>query len=201
MAEPKCPPLILASASPRRRELLTGAGVRFEVQPADISERALPDESPEEMALRLAREKALAVARRVGPDPRRYALAADTVVVVDGVAFGKPENGAHAVALLRQLVGRSHRVVTAVALAESDSLAVRDLRVESCVRMRSATVDELRAYVAEGESLDKAGGYAVQGGGRRFIDDIEGSESNVIGLPLSETLDLLRASGFGPGDA
>jgi septum formation protein len=196
MAEPDRLPLILASASPRRRDLLAGAGVRFEVRPPRIAECAHPDESPGRRALRLARAKALDVARRVGPRPRRFVLGADTVVVVDELALGKPDDEEHAVALLRQLVGRRHSVITAVALAASDTLAVRDAAVESRVTMRAAAEAELREYVASGESLDKAGGYAAQGGGRRFIQGIEGSESNVIGLPLQETLDLLRATGL-----
>jgi len=184
-------PLILASASPRRRDLLARAGVRFEVRPADLWEDSLPGETPLEHAGRLARAKALAVARRVGQSPRRMVLGADTIVVIDGAVLGKPANPEHAVALLTRLVGRRHRVVTAVALAASDTLEIRQTAVESDVTMRPAAEEELRAYVATGEPLDKAGAYAVQGEGRRFIERIEGSESNVIGLPLEETLALL----------
>jgi septum formation protein len=118
-------------------------------------------------------------------------LGADTIVVIDGAVLGKPANPEHAVAMLTRLVGRRHRVVTAVALAASDTLEIRQTAVESDVTMRPAAEEELRAYVATGEPLDKAGAYAVQGEGRRFIERIEGSESNVIGLPLEETLALL----------
>ena len=190
-------PLILASASPRRRDLLARAGLRFEVRPADLLEQAQPGETPAEQAGRLAREKALTVARQVGGPPRRVVLGADTIVVIDGEALGKPEDPEHAVALLGRLVGRRHHVVTAVAIAASDTLEVRHTAVESGVLMRPATEQELRDYVATGESLDKAGAYAAQGEGRRFIERIEGSESNVIGLPMEETLDLLRRASAG----
>jgi septum formation protein len=192
-------PLVLASASPRRRELLAGAGVRFEVTPANIEEHAQPGESPAQLARRLASEKAGAVARSLGPAPARWVLGADTLVVIDGDVLGKPVDAGHALVLLRRLVGRRHHVVTGVALVASDTLEERHAVVESAVSMRAADDRELRAYIATGESLDKAGAYAAQGGGRRLIEKIEGSESNVIGLPLEETLALLRAAGIGPG--
>jgi septum formation protein len=188
MAEP---PLILASASPRRRRLLERAGIASEVMPAGVEERHRPGESPDAFATRLAAAKARCVSARVGPAPRRRVLGADTIVVVDDAILGKPRDPEHAVALLRRLMGRSHRVITAVALADSESLAVRSACVTSRVRMRDASDDELRAYVATGEPLDKAGAYALQGGGRRFVVSVEGSESNVIGLPVEATLALL----------
>jgi len=194
-------PLVLASASPRRRELLARAGVRFEVTPSNVPEQQRPGESPAQLARRLASEKALAVARSLGPAPARFVLGADTIVVIDGDVLGKPDDGEHALALLRRLVGRRHLVLTAVALVTSDTLAERHALVESAVHMRAADESELRAYVASGESLDKAGGYAAQGRGRRLIEKIEGSETNVIGLPMEETLALLRAAGFAPGAA
>jgi septum formation protein len=189
------PPLILASGSPRRRELLSRAGLRFEVQAADIPEQSRPGESPAETVLRLARDKALAVARRVGPAPRRFVLGADTVVVLEGDVLGKPRDAEHAVALLRRLAGRGHVVLTGVALTASDALEPSQTVVESRVEMRPADEAELRAYVAGGEPLDKAGAYALQGQGRRFVERVLGSETNVIGLPLEETLALLRAAG------
>ena len=192
-------PLVLASASPRRRELLARAGIRFEVTPSNVSERARPGEAPAQLARRLAFEKAGEVARRLGPAPARWVLGADTIVVIDGEVLGKPDDEAHALVLLRRLVGRRHRVVTGVALVASDTLEERHAVVESSVSMRAADDCELRAYVATGESLDKAGAYAAQGNGRRLIEKIEGSETNVIGLPLEETLALLRAAGIGPG--
>lgn len=189
-------PLVLGSGSPRRRELLTRAGIAFEVQPADIDEQARPGEEPAALATRLAREKAQTVARRLGPTPPRWVLGADTIVVVDGDVLGKPVDAEDAVRLLGRLLGRTHRVLTGVALVESACLATSDVVVESRVRMRSAERDEILRYVATGESLDKAGAYAAQGEGRRFIEAIEGSESNVIGLPLDETLALLREARF-----
>jgi septum formation protein len=194
-------PLVLASASPRRRELLTRAGIRFEVQPSNVPEQALPGEAPAQLARRLASEKAQAVARSLGPAPPRWVLGADTIVVIDGDVLGKPDDAEHAVVLLRRLVGRRHLVLTAVALVASDTLSLRHTVVESAVTMRAADERELRAYVATGESLDKAGAYAAQGSGRRLIEKIEGSETNVIGLPLEETLALLRAAGFASGVA
>ena len=189
-------PLVLASASPRRRALLAAAGIAFEVRPADVPEDALPGEAPRAMAERLAADKALAVARALAGDPGRVVLGADTIVVIGGDALGKPESEEHAVALLRRLVGRSHRVITAVALARVGGGAPRVVSVESEVHMRAADDAEIRAYVATGEPLDKAGAYAAQGEGRRFIERIAGSETNVIGLPMDETLALLRDAGF-----
>jgi septum formation protein len=187
--------LVLASASPRRRELLARAGIAFEVMPAEIDERALPDEAPHALAERLAREKALAVAGRLGPAPRRLVLGSDTIVVLAGEVLGKPRDAEHAEALLGRLLGRSHDVVTGVAVVDSEGLAPRSLTVTSRVTMHAAGADEIRRYVATGEPLDKAGAYALQGEGRRFVAAVEGSESNVIGLPLEETLALLRAAG------
>jgi septum formation protein len=191
-------PLILASASPRRRELLAAAGVAFEVQPAGVPETQGPGEAPLAYARRLAREKALAVARRVGRAPRRLVLGADTIVILGDEVLGKPADPDEALALLRRLVGRRHRVVTAVALVCSNTLCARETVGESTVEMRGAGEGELRAYVATGEPLDKAGAYALQGHGRRFVLRVEGSESNVIGLPLAETLALLSAAAAEP---
>jgi len=188
--------LVLGSSSPRRRELLARAGLAFEVAPADIDERARPGESPETLAERLACEKALAVAQRLGATPPRIVLGADTIVVLDRDVLGKPVDTRDAERLLGRLVGRAHRVLTGVAVVASDRLRPASRVVESRVVMRSATSDEISRYVAGGEPLDKAGAYAAQGAGRRFIERIEGSESNVIGLPLEETLALLRDAGL-----
>jgi len=190
-------PLVLGSGSPRRRELLTRAGIAFEVLPADIDEIAEVGEEPAAFALRLAREKAHAVAMRVGAAPRRLVLGADTIVVIDADVLGKPTDPEDAVRLLTRLVGREHRVLTAVAVIASDRLAhAETCVVTSRVSMRPASDEEIRRYVATGEPLDKAGAYAAQGEGRRFVERIDGSESNVIGLPIDETLALLRESGM-----
>jgi septum formation protein len=192
-------PLLLASASPRRRELLARAGVRFEVRPSELDERALAGESPEQLASRLAREKALSVARDSGADPPRWVLGADTIVVLEGRVYGKPADADDAIRMLDTLLGRTHRVLTAVALARSDGASLREICVESFVTLRRATPPEIRAYVATGEPLDKAGSYAVQGAGGSFVERVEGSLSNVIGLPLDETLALLEAAGLHVG--
>jgi septum formation protein len=190
-------PLVLGSGSPRRRELLARAGVAFEVLAADIDESTRDGEEPAAFALRLAREKARAVATRVGATPRRVVLGADTIVVIDGDVLGKPVDPEDAVRLLGRLVGREHRVYTAVAVLASDRLEqAATCVVASRVAMRAAGEAEIRRYVATGEPLDKAGAYAAQGEGRRFIERIEGSETNVIGLPIEETLALLRESGM-----
>jgi septum formation protein len=184
-------PLVLASASPRRSDLLRRAGIRFEVCPADIPELERPGETPVAFAQRLAHSKALAVAERIGASPPRLVLGADTIVVLNGEVLGKPRDSNHALELLERLAGREHSVVTAVALLASDTFRVRQIAVTSRVEMRAVGRDELIRYVATGEPLDKAGGYAVQGGARSFVTRIHGSQTNVIGLPLDETLDLL----------
>jgi septum formation protein len=190
--------LILASGSPRRREILAEAGVDFEVRPADIDEIAHAGEAPPALAERLAREKALAVATRIAGGPARPVLGSDTIVVRGDRVLGKPRDAAHAVELLSLLMGRRHHVLTAIAVCWSDAQEIRSQVVTSEVEMRSATRQELEDYVAVGESLDKAGGYALQGEGRRFVVGVHGSSSNVIGLPLEETLALLEASGHRP---
>ncbi len=187
--------LVLASASPRRRELLNGAGLRFEVIPADLDERPRSGESAVELARRLALEKARSVASQLGAEPPRWVLGADTIVVRDGALLGKPRDVEDAVAMLGSLLGRSHRVLTGIALCATHERRARHMVVESRVTLRLADEAELRAYAAGGEPLDKAGAYAVQGEGRRFVERVEGSETNVIGLPLDETLALLREAG------
>ena len=206
-------PLVLASASPRRRDLLRRAGVRFEVEPAHIPELERPGEAPVAFAQRLARSKALSVAQRIGAAPPRLVLGADTIVVLDGEVLGKPRDADHALEFLERLAGREHSVVTAVALVASDTLRVRQTAVTSRVEMRAVEREELVAYVATGEPLDKAGGYAVQGGARSFVTRVHGSETNVIGLPIDETVALLgeaaewfgaaaqRSSQTGPRDS
>ena len=191
-AHPAPPELLLASASPRRRALLERAGLAFGVQPADLDETPLAGEAPVDCLVRLAREKARAVAAGLDPAAPRLVLGADTGVLLGEALFGKPRDAAHAVELLSRLLGQTHRVVTAVAVVESRSGRVHEVHIESRVRMREASREEVEAYVAGGEPLDKAGAYAVQGEGRKFVDAVIGSESNVIGLPLEETLALLE---------
>lgn len=186
------PRLVLASASPRRRELLAGLGVGFEVYPVHADESPLPGEAPADLALRLARDKARAARRALGAGPP--VLAADTVVALDGQVFGKPADAAEAAAMLAALSGRAHRVYTAVSLAadgrEDDAVS------ESLVRFRPLSAAEIEAYVATGEPMDKAGAYAVQGLGGIFVEHLEGSYSGVVGLPLFETAALLARAGL-----
>ena len=196
--------IYLASRSPRRRELLRQIGVTFEIiplreaprHPADVDETPRPGETPDAYVLRVACEKAQAAvgitrARRLAGRP---VLAADTTVVCDDMILGKPENTAAAIRMLASLAGRAHRVLTAVAVKAGD---VIDTRVsESQVWFRALTAEEMRRYVATGESTDKAGAYAVQGRAAAFITRIEGSYSGIMGLPLAETADLLRSHGI-----
>lgn len=192
------PALVLASGSPRRSQILGDAGLRFEIQPSGIDEKTRPGESPPDLAERLAREKAEDVAARLAEGPTRPVLGSDTIVVAGPNVLGKPRDAEHAVELLSQLVGTTHRVMTAIALAWTDGRGTTSQVVTSEVEMRPATRDELIEYVAVGESLDKAGGYALQGEGARFVVEVRGSSSNVIGLPLEETLALLDAAGASP---
>jgi septum formation protein len=179
--------LVLASSSPRRQELLRNAGIRFEVQPADISEDPLPGEGAKECAERLAREKALAVARQ---RPHDCVLGADTVVVVDGQILGKPSDATDATRMLRLLSGREHRVITGVCLVVSGRWSVAS--EATSVTMSEISEKEITGYVASGEPMDKAGAYAIQGIASRWIPRIEGDYSNVVGLPVALVWGMLR---------
>lgn len=187
--------LVLASASPRRAELLRAAGIRFDVIPATIDERPLTGETPAAYVERVAREKALDVGRR---NPGRVILAADTTVVIDEVLLGKPADDAEAHAMLVRLSGRAHDVLTGVAVlcAEERILtAVETTRV----RFVEMTAAEIDWYVASGEPRGKAGSYAIQGLGSRFVDSIDGSYSNVVGLPVAAVWRMLREAKLEPG--
>jgi septum formation protein len=194
------PPLVLASRSPRRHRLLEEAGVSFEIRPADIPEEHQLGEQPEAFARRLSAEKALAVSARLGDPEGRAVLGADTIVVIGESILGKPRDPAHAVELLGRLLGEEHRVITAVTLVTGPNRTTVTEAVQSRVTMRTASLQEIRDYVATGEPLDKAGAYALQGLGRRFVERVEGSETNVIGLPIEETLALLEQAGI-PSEA
>jgi septum formation protein len=175
-------PLVLASTSPRRRELLHAAGFAFSIAAPDVDESARPGESPESLARRLALAKARAVLPRVDADA--CVLGADTVVVIDGVLLGKPRDEAEAVEMLLQLAGRTHRVLTGFALLVPALGFEESGVVESAVRMHAVDRAAAERYARSGEPLDKAGAYAAQGEGGRFVADIHGSRANVIGLPL-----------------
>jgi len=184
------PMLVLASASPRRQELLRNAGITFEVQPADIPEDALPGEAAKDCAERLAREKALAVARQ---RPHDFVLGADTVVVVDGQLLGKPCDAADAARMLRLLSGREHQVITGVCLVVSGQSSVAS--ETTLVTVSEITDKDIADYVASGEPMDKAGAYAIQGIASRWIPRIEGDYSNVVGLPVALVCRMLRQAG------
>jgi septum formation protein len=186
--------IYLASASPRRSELLRQIGVRFEVLPAEIAETQEPGEAPDAYVTRLAREKADAVWERVAAQgDTRPVLAADTAVVLDDRVLGKPADTADAMAMLAELSGRTHRVLTAVALRCGRSLETLLCRSE--VRFRTTTDEERAAYCRSGEPFDKAGAYGIQGRAAMFIEHLSGSYSSVVGLPLFETAVLLERCG------
>jgi len=193
--------LILASASPRRRELLLRLGVPFEVRPSGIEEPLPPGVPAATLAASLARAKAADVAARLhaAGETAALVLGADTLVVLDGRPLGKPASRSDARAMLRALRGRSHEVVTAVVLRDVDPAGrERTEAVVSQVLMRAYTDAEIDAYVATGEPDDKAGAYAVQGAGGSLVSRVDGCYTNVVGLPLRTTARLLQAFGLAP---
>jgi septum formation protein len=182
--------LILASASPRRAELLRAAAIGFDVQPADVDESVYLDETPEAYVRRVAQEKARVISARVAD---AVVLAADTTVVADGQILGKPQDAADAGRMLRMLGGRSHEVLTGVCVTVRGR---EEIGVESTlVTFAPITDAEIDWYVASGEPADKAGAYAIQGLASRFVTRIDGSYSNVVGLPVSLVYQMLRRAG------
>ena len=186
--------LVLASASPRRRELLGQIGLEPTVQPASIDESPLPDEAPCAYVLRLAQSKAKAVAAQLqGND---VVLAADTIVALEDHLLGKPQDAADAHNMLRQLAGRSHRVLTGVAVCHPGrGFCLAEVEITE-VFFEELTDQAIEHYIASGEPDDKAGAYAIQGLGAVFVKRIEGNYSNVVGLPLPLTCRLLRRAGL-----
>ena len=193
--------LVLASASPRRQELLRNAGIPFVVQSTNIPEVPQPGEAPRAFAERMAREKALAVFRR---RPNDFVLGADTIVIVDGEILGKPRDSADAVRMLRVLSGRTHQVVTGVCLVgprlrtedQQPEAGFEDIRSETTlVTMDPLGDDDIHSYVSTGEPTDKAGAYAIQGRASRWVSRIEGDYFNVVGLPVSLVYKMLREHG------
>ena len=182
--------LVLASSSPRRRELLTLIGIPHSVRPADIDETPLAGELPYPHAERLAREKAAVVAAR---EPNAIVVAADTIVVVDGEILGKPRDDAEAAAMLRRLSGRGHTVHTAVAVAR-DAAVVSDVETVG-VTFRELSDDDIAAYVATGEPMDKAGAYGIQGFGATVVTRVDGDYFAVMGLALGLMVRLLARVG------
>lgn len=183
--------LILASASARRRELLDAAGVIFHMDPVAADERRLPDEQPEAYVARVARAKVHAGRVR---HPADVVLGADTVVVVDGAMLGKPLTDDEAAAMLKSLSGRAHVVLTGVAVGWPGQERIAVERTQ--VWFAPLSDDEIRTYVETGEPRDKAGAYAIQGLASKFVLRIEGSYSNVVGLPLAMVLQILRETGL-----
>jgi septum formation protein len=189
--------LVLASASPRRQELLRNAGIPFRAQPANVDETPHAGERPRKYAERLAREKALAVWQM---HPEEIVLGADTIVVVDDAILGKPRDPEDAFRMLRLLSGREHRVITGVCLVKaaaksSSENSPAELKIASettLVTMTTIRDEEIRAYIATGEPMDKAGAYAIQGVASRWIPRIEGDYSNVVGLPVALVYRMLK---------
>ena len=189
--------VILASQSPRRRELLSLVGIEHEVQPADIDESPWPDEAPVPHTERLARAKAQVIAA-LAPDA--LVIAADTIVVIDGALLGKPAGISEARAMLRQLSGRTHEVCTAMAVAQGERVESAVVRVS--VRFRTLDDDTIARYVNTGEPMDKAGAYGIQGYGATMVEHIEGDYFAVMGLSLVTVVQLAERMGvryqFGP---
>jgi septum formation protein len=196
--------LVLASASPRRRELLAQIGCQFEVRPANIPEDSHPGEDPIAYVTRLAREKAEFVFRELSavrqnssqssPESDLTVLGADTTVTLDNLILGKPQDAADAARMLRILSGRPHRVITGVALVTASRCEVA--AEATAVRFLSISDEEIAAYIATGEPIDKAGAYAIQGHAARWIPRIEGCYFNVVGLPLALVASLLESAGI-----
>jgi len=183
-------PFILASASPRREELLRSVGLKFKIIPADVDETYLQGESPRAHVQRLSHDKAGVIAGRY---PKALVLGADTIVVIDGLILGKPKNKKQAFEMLERLSGRRHTVFTGFTIAGAGISKTRV--VQSAVQFKKISPEEINWYVGCDEPYDKAGGYAVQGKGAYFIKAIRGSYTNVIGLPLCETLEELKIIG------
>ncbi len=185
-------PLILASASPRRAWLLGRLGVSFSIVPSEVEEVRKPGEPPKEFALRIAREKALSVASRVGSG---LVIGCDTIVVVDGEALGKPSDEAEARRMLGRLSGRAHRVISGVAVAEQPGGRMEDEVVSTKVWFKTLTAGEIEEYVATGEPMDKAGAYGIQELGMLLVSRIEGDHNNVVGLPVFTLAGMLEKFG------
>lgn len=181
--------IILASASPRRTELMALAGIEFSVVPADICEDVLPGEAPVDHVLRLSREKADAVA---AAHDGRFFIGADTIVVLDGAILGKPVDDADAARMLAGLSGRDHEVITGFTVFDRISSVHISRSVCTDVTFKKLEEKEIAAYIATGCPMDKAGAYAIQGGAVHFVRSINGSYTNVIGLPMTELYEVLQ---------
>jgi len=191
--------LILASASPRRAQILRDAGLRFELARANVNERRKRGETAQAMTRRLAHAKAYAVVKRLGKDGREaIVIGADTIVEVDGELLGKPQSPQAAREMLAKLAGKTHRVITSVAAIRLSDHAEKLTTETTRVRFAVLSADEISDYLMTGEPLDKAGAYGVQGIGGRFIERIEGCYFNVVGLPLARLYRMLIDLGWQP---
>jgi len=184
--------IILASASPRRMELLASAGLEFDVFTGNVPEEPLPGELPVDHVIRLARDKAYEVAERVDG---KFFIGADTIVVCDGEIMGKPRDAADAERMLRKLSGIPHEVITGFAVYDKGRAALLFDAVTTRVYFKQLRDEEIRKYIATGCPMDKAGAYAIQGGAAHMVERIEGSYTNVVGLPLCEVIATLRRIG------
>jgi septum formation protein len=186
--------IILASSSPRRKELLKMLGIEFEVIPSFVDEVRFHAESPEDFALRASTEKALSVARGLKDDS--IVIGADTIVVVDGEILGKPRHKEEAKSMLAKISGREHKVITGFSIVRPKTEILHREDVESRVRIKTLAPWEIEGYIKTGEPVDKAGAYGAQGVGAFMIEEIKGSYTNVIGLPLSHLIDALTKLGI-----
>lgn len=190
--------IILASASPRRRELLEQIGIKAIVRAVDIDESQKQNESVSDYVERLAMEKAQCGFDSIRSDEVLPVLGSDTIVEIDGVILGKPENRQHAKKMLMRLSGKKHEVITSVAIVTQDKRVIVTSR--SQVQFKTLETQEIESYLASGEADDKAGAYAIQGIAAQFVKNINGSFSGVMGLPLYETVELLKQCGVTPLD-
>lgn len=187
-------PLILASNSPRRRDLLKQAGLEFSICPADVDESAWPNENPRDHVLRLAQAKAMTVAEKHLKDSNVLVLGADTIVVLNSEILGKPKDANDATQMLQKLSGQVHEVMTGWALVHPPATLVHQELEVSRVFFRDLSLNEITLYVQSGEPLDKAGAYAIQGAAAPFVKKLEGLLSNVIGLPVEKLVKFLPVS-------
>ncbi|MCP4599478.1 MAG: septum formation protein Maf [Proteobacteria bacterium] len=191
-------PIILASASPRRRKMFKDLGLEFEVIPAQIEEQIEPDEKPEAFTRRVAEEKARAVAERLKPEGRNnWIVGADTVVVLDGEVLQKPKSADQAHTMLSKLSGRTHTVVTGWTLGRNSGPWIVE-HAETSVTFHKLNIEQIDGYVVTGEGMDKAGAYAIQGIGTFLVDRIDGNYFNVVGLPISHVVQALIQVGALP---
>ncbi|MBW2187651.1 MAG: septum formation inhibitor Maf [Deltaproteobacteria bacterium] len=185
------PQIVLASASPRRRELLASVGIKFQIIPSNIDEIQQPDEKPEDFVLRLSQEKAAEVAQRSTVSGRWF-IGSDTIVQCDDHILGKPDSREDSATMLRMLSGRSHQVISGYAILDRNTNQWLSRSITTDVTFRALTDHEIDGYIASGEPADKAGSYAIQGLGAFMVTTISGSYSSVVGLPLAQIIDDLQ---------